>query len=159
MALMVAMLLLLAANGAPILAERWFGRRWACPLDGGLQFFDKRPLLGKAKTCRGIAAALLLCAVIVLLLGLPLWLGILFAAYAMLGDLLSSFSKRRLAIPPSGRALGLDQIPESLIPLWLLHEPLRLNGVEVAMLVTAFFVIELGLSRLLYHWHIRNRPY
>jgi len=153
------MLLLLGANGAPILAERLFRRHWDCPLDGGVHFIDRKPLFGSAKTWRGVVAAMLLCALIALSVGQPLWLGVLFALYAMLGDLFSSFIKRRLAIPSSGRALGLDQIPESLLPLWLLHGPLGLGAAEVVLLVAAFFVVEIGLSRLLYHWHIRNRPY
>ena len=35
------------------------------------------------------------------------------ATMAMVGDLLSSFVKRRLKFQPSSRATGLDQIPES----------------------------------------------
>ena len=41
-----------------------------------------------------------------------LGIGLLVAATAMAGDLLSSFLKRRLALAPSSQAIGLDQIPE-----------------------------------------------
>jgi len=155
----LALILLLTANGAPILAERVLGPRWSWPIDGGWKFFDGRPLLGKSKTVRGVLAAMMACPAVALLLGLPVGLGIGVALLAMLGDLLSSFIKRRLAIPPSGQALGLDQFPEALLPLWLLHEQLGIELTAVAILTCLFFVIELVLSRVLFYWHIRNRPY
>jgi CDP-diglyceride synthetase len=40
---------------------------------------------------------------------------------AMLGDSLSSFIKRRLAMPPSAMAIGIDQAPDSVLPLIYLH--------------------------------------
>jgi hypothetical protein len=39
------------------------------------------------------------------------------AFMAMLGDLFSGFVKRRLGMGPSDKALGLDYVPESLLPL------------------------------------------
>ena len=100
-----------------------------------------------------------LCGIVTLAAGYPPGLGIQFGLYAMLGDLLSSFTKRRLGIPVSDRALGLDQIPEALLPLWLLREGLGIDMQEVVLLVTAFLAIEIVLSKLLYRWHIRKRPY
>jgi hypothetical protein len=51
-------------------------------------------------------------------------IGLLVAATAMIGDLFSSFAKRRMKLAPGSTALGLDQIPESLLPViacrWLL---------------------------------------
>jgi CDP-2,3-bis-(O-geranylgeranyl)-sn-glycerol synthase len=56
-------------------------------------------------------------------------------------------------------ALGLDQMPESLLPAlaarWF--EPLSL--LDVVLIVGLFFVGELVLSRILYIWKIRDRPY
>jgi CDP-2,3-bis-(O-geranylgeranyl)-sn-glycerol synthase len=154
-----ALLLLLAANGAPILLARLLGSRWNCAVDGGQRFSDGRRVLGSAKSCRGVLAAVAACGVVAPLAGVPVMMGALFGALAMAGDLFSSFIKRRLGIPPSGRALGLDQIPESLVPLWLLRHELDLAPLEVLALSAAFMVIELWLSRLLFRWHIRNRPY
>jgi len=154
-----AIILLLAANGAPILAERLLGGRGNWPIDGDAVFIDGRPLLGRSKTYRGVVTAVVVCAGIAWAAGLSVGVGLAFALYAMLGDLVSSFIKRRMGIPPSGQALGLDQFPEALLPLWLLRNELQLESSEVLMLALAFFVIELTLSRLLYRWHIRNRPY
>ncbi len=159
MTLLFVMLLLFAANGAPIIAECVFGERWRTPLDGGVRLGDGRPLFGSAKSIRGVIAAVLLCTLIAVLMGYSIGLGAQFGVYAMLGDLFSSFIKRRLGIPSSGKAIGLDQIPESLLPLWMLQEELGITVQEMLLLVAVFFVMEIGLSKLLYRWHIRKRPY
>jgi CDP-2,3-bis-(O-geranylgeranyl)-sn-glycerol synthase len=154
-----ALLLLALANGAPVIGKKLLGRRFAFPLDGGLVFFDGRPLLGPSKTVRGIVLAIAATTLAAPLFGLDWRTGTLFGTIAMLGDLLSSFIKRRLALASSSRALGLDQIPESLLPLLVCRAALGLDGVEIAALVAAFLVLELLLSRLLYRLHVREQPY
>ena len=77
---------------------------------------DSHPLLGRSKTWRGIAAAILLAACAAVLMSLPWQLGVLAATSAMAGDCLSSFVKRRFGLEPSSMTLGLDQVPESLFP-------------------------------------------
>ena len=158
-AALVLLLLLIVANGAPILAQRLLGDRLGLPLDGGLVLADGRRLLGRSKTVRGIVSALLLTPAAALVLGETLWLGAVIAVGAMLGDLLSSFLKRRLGLVPSSQALGLDQIPEALLPLLLVSRPLELQAPTIAGLVAAFVVLELLLSKLLYRLRIRTRPY
>ena len=154
-----ALLLLFVANGAPIIARQLLAGRYAAPIDAGKQFVDGQPLFGCSKSWRGVVAALLLTPLVALLLGLPLIVAVQFAAYAMLGDLISSFIKRRCRIKPSGRAMGLDQIPESLLPLLLLQSQLGLVWPDIIALVILFVVLGLLFSRLLYRWHIRKRPY
>ena len=153
------LLLLMVANGAPILAHRLLGRRFAWPIDGGRRLRDGRPLLGESKTWRGLLVAILATAVSAPLLGFTITVGVLVGAGAMLGDLASSFVKRRLGIESSGFAPGLDQVPESLLPLLLVMPVIGLEVVEVLMLVAAFFVLELLLSQVLYRLRIRKRPY
>lgn len=163
------LLLLIIANGSPILARNLLHDRWQQPVDAGLCFVDGRPLLGPAKTWRGIVAACLLTGIAATLLGLPLVTGLLVALAAMLGDLLSSFIKRRLGLVSSSMALGLDQVPESLLPLLLIKfygsqllpavQPAAISWMQVGQIIVMFFVAELLLSRILYYLHIRNRPY
>lgn len=153
------LVLLMVANGAPILARRVFANRWAWPIDANLRFVDNRPLLGASKTWRGLVVALLTTPCAALLLGLPAATGLLIAAMAMAGDLLSSFCKRRLHIPPSGMALGLDQIPESLLPLLAVQRQLELGWMDIVQLTLGFMALELVLSRILYYLHIRKQPY
>ena len=81
------------------------------------------------------------------------------ASVAMAGDLLSSFLKRRINLPAGGKATGLDQVPESLFPLLACRSALRLTVLDIIAGVAIFFVGELLLSRLFYHFHLRDRPY
>jgi hypothetical protein len=157
--IVLSLLLLLAANGAPIIACYLLGKRGRWRVDGGLKFLDKEPLFGESKTWRGIAFAVVGCMLLAVFLGHPWTLGVQFAAYAMLGDLISSFLKRRMHIAPSDRAMGLDQVPEALLPVLILRQELSLNPGDIAAVVIGFFFLEQALSRLLYRWHIRNRPY
>jgi hypothetical protein len=53
------LLLLLLANGSPVIAKRIFGETYATPLDGNTRFVDGRPLFGRSKTIRGVMASLL----------------------------------------------------------------------------------------------------
>jgi len=153
------LLLLTVANGAPILAHVVFATRWEQPIDAGLRFLDGRPWLGPSKTWRGLVAALLATPCAALLLGIPMGTGLLIASASMAGDMLSSFCKRRLRIEPSGMALGLDQIPESLLPLLAVQQQFDLDWTDIAQLALAFMVLELVLSRIFYILQIRKQPY
>jgi CDP-2,3-bis-(O-geranylgeranyl)-sn-glycerol synthase len=103
--------------------------------------------------------ALLLTPIVSLWLGLGWWLGIVVAIFAMLGDLFSSFIKRRLGMPSSTMALGLDQVPEALFPLLACHLLVEMTLLQTGLLVLLFFVLELVLSRILYWLHIRCQPF
>jgi len=93
------------------------------------------------------------------LLGLGWAVGALVGTVAIASDLLSSFVKRRLGLAPSSQAIGLDQIPESLFPLLAARLLLPLGALDIAVATMLFFAGELLLSRLLYKWHVRDRPY
>lgn len=151
--------LLLLANGAPVIAKKIMGSRCAWPLDGGLRFVDGRPLFGNSKTVRGIVFALLVTAAGAPLADLDWTLGLLAGTTAMVGDLCSSFTKRRLNMAPSSMAIGLDQIPESLFPLLACRSALSLTAIDIGAGVAVFLIGELLLSRLLFQAHIRDRPY
>jgi len=75
------------------------------------------------------------------------------------GDAAASFVKRRLAIAPGGMAIGLDQLPESLLPLAIIGPTQGLSWLVIFGLGAAFVVFELVVSRLLYRLHLRNHPY
>ncbi len=153
------LLLLLVANGTPLMVGYLLQRRLDYPLDGHLEAFDGRPLLGPSKTIRGIVSAVVVTAIAASVLGLTWQSGALVGGLAMCGDLISSFIKRRLGMSSSSMALGLDQVPEALLPLWIFRESFGLNWASVAYLVVAFFILELVLSRILYRLHVRKQPY
>ncbi|HEX7043839.1 MAG TPA: CDP-archaeol synthase [Burkholderiales bacterium] len=153
------LLLLGVANGAPILGHRLLRQRFAHALDGGARFFDGRPVFGPSKTLRGVALALGATPLAALALGLDPYIGFAVGLYAMLGDLTSSFVKRRLGMPPSSQAFGLDQVPESLFPLLAVRGALGLAMSEVALLVAVFVILELAVSRVLFKLRLRDQPY
>ena len=77
----------------------------------------------------------------------------------MAGDCLSWFIKRRRGVGPSEKALGLDQIPESLLPAVASALYLPLGYFDVASIVLLFFVGQVLLSRLSFGIGLRDRPY
>jgi CDP-2,3-bis-(O-geranylgeranyl)-sn-glycerol synthase len=153
------LLLLVIANGAPILGKKLFGTTFEQPLDGGLQLRDGHPLFGLSKTVRGVVLSIAATALAAIPLGYDWTDGALIALLAMLGDLASSFVKRRLGRPPSSMALGLDQIPESLLPTLVFKVRFGLTAWDIAGVVFAFILLELLLSRLLFGLRLRDRPY
>jgi CDP-diglyceride synthetase len=157
-----AMVLLTLANGTPVVAKKIFGQSFALPFDAGLTFFDGRPLFGPSKTIRGIMSSVLVTTASAPLLGLDFSIGAIAAAVAMVGDLCSSFVKRRLNFPPSSQALGLDQVPESLLPLLPLlacRAALSLTAADVVLGVGIFLIGEVIVSRILHRAHLRDEPY
>ena len=153
------LILLTLANGSPVIAKWIFGKYCSWPLDGNIKFVDKRPLFGASKTVRGILVSIIVTSVCAPLLGLTLTIGFLVATTAMAGDLSSSFLKRRFDLPPSSKAVGLDQIPESLLPLLVCRQALALTILDIAVATAVFFIGETVLSRVLFRLHVRDRPY
>ncbi|WP_279244529.1 CDP-archaeol synthase [Candidatus Litorirhabdus singularis] len=153
------LLLICAANIAPVIAHKVMSNRFNRPVDGGLVLGDGFPLFGSSKTWRGLVAALMLSAAAALLLGLPLLAGLALGAGSMCGDLLSSFIKRRLGRASSTQFLGLDQIPEALLPLLVGLVWFDYSWLAMALIVAAFFVLELTTSPLFYILGIRRRPF
>ena len=156
---MQILFLLLLANGAPVIAKKLLGPRMAYPLDGGKKFIDGRPLLGASKTFRGIIFSLLATSGGAAIIGYSMQTGALFALASLGGDLISSFTKRRLGFAPSSRTLGLDQLPESILPSIFFWHTLDLNISTAAAVVAAFFTGEIILSRILFRLNIREHPY
>ena len=158
--LLLELLILLAvANGTPVIAKKILGDRLARPLDGGTLFYDGKPVFGPTKTIRGIVASLLVTPLAAWLMGLQWELGVVVAAAAMAGDLCSSFVKRRMTLPSSSMALGLDHIPESLLPLLGSRLLLPLSLLDVLAGMAIFCVGALLLSSILYRFNLRDGPH
>jgi hypothetical protein len=153
------LVLLTVANGSPVLIKKFCGNNLAAAVDGGMRFLDGRPLFGPSKTIRGVLVAIVATAAAAPVLGFEVALGIVVASAAMAGDLCSSFLKRRLDYRPSSRATGIDQIPESLLPLIACRYWLPLTVPEILGGVVVFMIGEILLSLVLYRFGIRDRPY
>lgn len=158
--LIVQLLVLVAlANATPLLLKRAMGTACAWPLDGGVTLKDGQPLFGASKTIRGIVISLLATPAVSALMGLGWQLGALVAAFAMAGDLLSSFIKRRLGLAPSSQAIGLDQIPESLFPFITASWLAPISALDIVAGTAIFAVGELAVSRILFRLKLRDKPY
>ena len=159
LAIVQSLVVISAANSAPVSCKRLLGTRLACSIDGGLTLRDGYPLLGSSKTWRGLVAAIALATCASILVGVRWQAGTLTGAFAMAGDCLSWFIKRRRGVGPSEKALGLDQIPESLLPAVASALYLPLGYFDVASIVLLFFVGQVLLSRLSFGIGLRDRPY
>jgi CDP-diglyceride synthetase len=153
------LILLMLANGTPVVAKKILGERLAYPFDCGIEFVDGRPLFGRSKTIRGVLLAVLVTTAGAPLIGLGWEVGFLVGSLAMAGDLISSFLKRRMALPPSSRASGLDQVPEAMLPLLACRNLLSLTMADIGAAAALFFIGEVLLSRVLYAYRLRDRPY
>jgi CDP-2,3-bis-(O-geranylgeranyl)-sn-glycerol synthase len=153
------LVLLTMANGTPVIAKKLLGEFLSSPIDGGMALSDGRPLFGRSKTLRGIAVAVIATTLSAPVLGMAWTTGLLVGLAAMAGDLSSSFTKRRMGLPSGSRALGLDQIPEALLPALVCKSFLALTVVDIAMIVALFTVGEILLSRVLFKMHVRDQPY
>ena len=157
--LLPLLLLIIIANGAPILVRWLLNDGFNLAVDFGQTLPDKKRLFGSSKTWRGIFTALLATSAAAWFLGHSLETGLLIAVYAISGDLFSSFIKRRMSMPASSMAPLLDQVPESLFPALMMMDTFNLDILSVIQLVLIFVIVELVLSHILYRWGLRKRPY
>ncbi|WP_250832638.1 CDP-archaeol synthase [Marinobacter sediminum] len=151
--------MLVLANGAPVVASRILKGHWGEPVDGGRLWSDGRPVLGASKTWRGLVSGSLACALFSLITGLGFVFGLLFGLLGLLGDLVSSFTKRRLGLGSSSRALGLDQIPEAALPMLLAVFWLQVGWWTAFFIVALFTVSNIFISPTLYRLGIRRQPH
>ena len=153
------LLLIIIANGSPIVIRKLLNTHFNAPLDLGYTLADNYRLLGDSKTWRGVVASICLTVISAIVIGYSAQTGLAIAMYAITGDLCSSFIKRRMAMSPSSMAPFLDQLPESVLPAYMLRESFHLDMFSVLLLGLIFIIFELGLSHILYRWGIRKRPY
>lgn len=151
------LLLIIIANGAPVLARIIFGDHLNSPVDFGFVLPDNHPVFGSSKTWRGIFAALLMTSVAASLMNCPFATGFLIASYAVTGDLSSSFIKRRFSMAPSSKAPILDQVPESLLPAFMMMRIFDLELWSVLLLSFIFLIIDMVMTYILYHWRVLKK--
>jgi hypothetical protein len=130
--------LLWLINFAPPLLAHFLEDKWNTPIDLGRVFKDGRPILGSHKTVRGVLGAVAAGALVAPLLGFPWWIGLLAGTLSMLGDLLTSFLKRRMDQPSGSLAPGLDQLFEGVLPFVALGPYHALSLWNAALLAALF---------------------
>lgn len=151
--------MLVLANGSPVIAARLLHGHGNRPIDGGRLWHDGRPLLGPSKTWRGLIVGTLSCLLFALVAGLDWLFGALFGLLALWGDMVSSFTKRRMGLAASARAPWLDQLPEAVLPMLLAWFWLGLPFVHAMVVAVVFSVSNMLLSPLFYRLGIRKQPH
>ncbi len=151
--------MLLATNGAPVLVTRVLQSLGSVPVDLGRRLPDGRPIFGPSKTWRGVIAALATSCILAWCFGYGCRFGFTLGVLVVAGDLISSFIKRRIGIPPSDRFIGLDQLPESVLPSLYAVSALELDWSYTLLLPLAFMLVEMVISKPLFLLKIRKRPH
>ena len=141
--------LLWMINFAPPLTAFFLEEKWAHPLDFGKRMQDGNPVFGAHKTIRGIAVGIATGILVGFVCGFPLWIGCACGVLSMLGDLCSSFVKRRRGYHSGKDIPGLDQGVEGLFPLLLLKHQLPLSW-NTTLVLLVLFSIGAYIGSLLY---------
>lgn len=135
------------------------------PIDGGRKLSDGNRILGGGKTVRGFFAGILAGSVLGVIQGV---LGgrpggweaaVLMSLGALLGDVVGSFIKRRMALKRGRPVPGLDQL-EFVVGALLLSSVIWLPSLEiivVLVLVTPLF--HLGTNFVGYKLGYKSEPY
>jgi CDP-2,3-bis-(O-geranylgeranyl)-sn-glycerol synthase len=148
------------ANAIPVL----FGG--GLPMDFGRNFIDGKPLFGSHKTFRGFFSGLLIGTLIgIAQSNLPffqpphLLVGFVLSLGGLIGDLIHSFVKRRLSIPPGGSFPVADQLDFVVGALLfsLLISPPSLSVALVILVVTP--PIHLLTNYVAYRLGIKKEPF
>lgn len=131
--------------------------RWALPLDFNLRFFDGKPVLGSHKTFRGVVGSVAAATITASAFGLTHVEGFFLALLGMLGDVITSFIKRRLDKPSGTIMPVLDQLLEGLLPLLALrywHE----IGTPTFMLILLIFSLGAYAGSIFYKEILLAKP-
>ncbi len=132
---------LLVVNSLPVLMQAILGEFLKYPVDGGLLWLDNKPLFGQNKTIRGVVVSIAGGIGGSGLLGQPWWTGGVVAIFCVIGDLTSSFIKRRLNVSPGSNFFPLDHLFESLFPVLSLLPFLSLDFTQVFVIVCSFILV------------------
>ncbi|MBP1357327.1 MAG: CDP-2,3-bis-(O-geranylgeranyl)-sn-glycerol synthase [Sulfolobus sp.] len=149
----------LVANGsAPFIKN-------GSPIDFKKNFIDGRRILGDGKTFEGLIVALTFGTTVGVILAKFLgegWILISFveSLFAMLGDMVGAFIKRRLGLQRGARALGLDQLDfvlGSTLALIILN--VRINFYEFLTIVFVTFILHIFTNNIAYRLKIKSVPW
>ncbi len=129
-------------------------------IDFGKILADGQRLFGASKTWRGLVGAAVSTSLAAWLLGYPASIGLAVAVLALLGDLGSSFIKRRLAMNSREAWCHCStRYPNRLLPAAVLMHEFGLRMKELVFLVISFIILELLLSRIFFILGVRKAPY
>ncbi|MDD4071750.1 MAG: CDP-archaeol synthase [Desulfobacterales bacterium] len=133
---------LLCVNAVPALLGFVIPEIGAQPLDGNARFRDGFALFGSHKTIRGVAGGIFTGGVAAHLIGVSALAGLTAGLLSMIGDVLSSFIKRRMVLSEGSHAPLLDQCFETGFPLLFFHWAYAMPWVRMVECGLFFFAID-----------------
>ncbi len=120
------------ANAAPVIFGGGF------PIDGGKTFLDGKPIFGSHKTFRGFLSGLVIGTLVGFVQGnlfqYNVLLGFTLSMGALAGDLLGSFFKRRLDLPPGATLPIADQL-DFILGAFLFSLPFSPPSLVIALII------------------------
>ena len=140
------------ANGMPVL----FGG--GPPVDGGEPWVDGKPMLGKNKTIRGCIAGILMGSMVGVIQGNIIG-GFLQATGAILGDLISSFLKRRYDYKPGSSMPIVDQLDFITLAVILSYPFQATNLLSVAIIMIITLPIHHGTNYVAWLLKLKKNPW
>jgi uncharacterized protein len=132
--------LLWLINFTPPLLSFFFDKRFNLPVDLNKTSIDQKPFFGPHKTWRGLFGALFCGSLLSFPWGFTIWIGFFAALLSMLGDLLSSFAKRRLDRPSGSNFPVLDQFFEGALPFLFLSPYFGISFFRTVLLIIIFCI-------------------
>lgn len=148
-----------AANGGAVFVKK------GTPIDLYKNFIDGKRIFGDGKTFEGLLLALTFGTSLGIVISRFLdygWIIIFFveSLFAMIGDMIGAFIKRRLGLPRGYRALGLDQLDFILgatLGLYLMNIHISVLGIIVISLIS--FSLHIITNYIAFKLKIKNIPW
>ncbi|AAL80522.1 hypothetical protein PFDSM3638_01960 [Pyrococcus furiosus DSM 3638] len=151
------------ANSSPVILGG------GTPIDFGKTWRDGRRIFGDSKTWRGFLGGLTVGTLIGVIqqiiypyypsLSLAFKVSFLLALGALVGDLIGSFIKRRLNLPPGYPAVGLDQWGFLISALCFAYPVHTIPTGEVLLLLVVTPLIHWGTNVLAYKMKWKSVPW
>ena len=128
------------------------------PLDGGEKWLDGKPFLGGHKTLRGCIVGVLAGVLIGLLQG-SFYIGLTQGLGAIIGDLISSFLKRRRDFSPGEGVPLLDQL-DFIVAAIILSQPFtRASLLEILIILILTVPIHYLMNYLAWLAKLKENPW
>lgn len=128
------------------------------PVDGGALWTDGKPILGANKTIRGTITGVLAGTIVGLIQG-NLIGGFAQSAGAMLGDLLSSFYKRRRDYAPGSSMPIIDQLDFISLAVALSYPFQQTDLLSVAVIMVVTVPIHYAVNYIAWLVKLKKNPW
>jgi CDP-2,3-bis-(O-geranylgeranyl)-sn-glycerol synthase len=128
------------------------------PVDGGGSWVDGKPILGKNKTIRGCLSGILVGTIIGVLQGNFIG-GFAQSTGAILGDLISSFLKRRYDLTPGSSMPIVDQLDFITLAVILSYPFQATDLLSVAIIMVITVPIHYGTNYVAWLLKLKKNPW